>query len=125
MRRMLAAVFFVLTLSPAFADGDAAAGKSAFNRCRACHEAAQPMNKVGPYLAGVVGRTAGTVENYVYSDAMKDAGAGGLVWDEQNIAEYLKDPKGKVPGNRMAFAGMKDDAMIANIIAYLKADPKP
>ncbi len=125
MRRMLAAAIVAATASPAFADGDATEGKAAFNRCRACHEATQEMNKVGPHLVGIVGRPAGTLENYVYSEAMKDAGAGGLVWDEQNIAEYLKDPKGKVPGNKMAFAGMKDDAMIANIIAYLKADPKP
>ena len=75
---------------------------------------------------GVVGRKAGTLESFQakYSDAMKAAGAGGLVWDEANIAAYLKDPK-EVPGNKMAFPGLKDDADIANVIAYLKADPKP
>ncbi|MBX3579547.1 MAG: cytochrome c family protein [Rhizobiaceae bacterium] len=123
--RMLSVALILAATSPALAEGDAAEGKAAFNRCRACHEATREQHKVGPHLVGVVGRTAGTVENYVYSEAMKSAGAGGLVWDEANIADYLRDPKGKVPGNKMAFAGIKDDAMIANIVAYLKADPKP
>jgi len=58
-------------------------------------------------------------------DAIKEAGADGLVWDEANLAEYLRAPKEKIPGNKMAFAGLKDDADIANVIAYLAADPKP
>ena len=117
----------VLGILPAQAEGDAAAGKKVFNKCMACHDAENDKNKVGPSLHGVVGRTAGSLESFQakYSDAMKAAGAGGLVWDEANIAEYLKDPKAKVPGNKMAFPGLKDDADIANVIAYLKADPKP
>jgi len=115
----------LLGLTPAFAGGDAVAGKAAFNRCRACHDPSNPVNKLGPYLLGVVGRQAGTAENYTYSQAMIDAGANGLLWDEANIAAYLKAPKEKVPGNRMAFAPMTDETAIANIIAYLAADPKP
>ncbi|HHZ10548.1 MAG TPA: cytochrome c family protein [Rhizobiales bacterium] len=113
--------------APAFADGDAVNGKNVFKKCMACHDAVEAKDKVGPNLVGVVGRTAGTVESFAskYSQAMKDAGAAGLVWDEANIAEYLKDPKAKIPGNKMAFAGLKKDDEIADVIAYLKADPKP
>ena len=117
----------VAGILPAKAEGDAAAGKKVFNKCMACHDAKTDKNKVGPSLMTVVGRTAGSLESFQdkYSDAMKAAGAGGLVWDDANIAAYLKDPKAKVPGNKMAFPGLKDDADIANVIAYLKADPKP
>ena len=117
----------ILGILPAKAEGDAAAGKKVFNKCMACHDAVNDKDKVGPSLHGVVGRTAGSLASFQakYSDAMKAAGAGGLVWDEANIAEYLKAPKTKVPGNKMAFPGLKEDADIANVIAYLKADPKP
>ena len=75
---------------------------------------------------GVVGRTAGTAESFLghYSEAMKSAGAAGLVWDEANLAEYLRAPRLKVPGNKMAFGGLTNDDDIANVIAYLKADPE-
>ena len=56
---------------------------------------------------------------------MKEAGENGLIWDEANISEYLVDPKGKIPGNKMVFPGLKKEDDIANVIAYLKADPKP
>lgn len=113
--------------SPALADGDAVKGIDVFKKCMACHDAVEAKDKVGPNLVGIVGRTAGTLESFAskYSQAMKDAGAGGLVWDEANIAAYLKDPKGFVKGNKMAFAGLKKDDEIADVIAYLKADPKP
>jgi len=115
----------LLGILPAQADGDAAAGKKVFNKCMVCHNATTDKNKVGPTLMGVVGRTAGTAPNFNYSAAMKAAGEGGLVWTEANLAEYVKAPKTKVPGNKMAFPGLKEDADIANVIAYLKADPKP
>ena len=109
------------------AGGDPTLGKHVFNRCIACHEAATDRDKVGPHLMGVVGRTAGTADSFLghYSEAMKSAGAAGLVWDEANLAEYLKAPRLKVPGNKMAFGGLTNDDDIANVIAYLKADPKP
>ncbi|TIV88072.1 MAG: cytochrome c family protein [Mesorhizobium sp.] len=105
-----AALFLLASGLAAHAGGDPALGKKAFNRCMACHEAETDRDKVGPHLLGVVGRKAG---------------AAGLVWDEANLAEYLKAPRQKVPGNRMAFAGLTSDDDIANVIAYLKADPKP
>jgi cytochrome c len=122
-----AAVLLFAGILAAHADGDVALGKKVFNRCIACHEAATDRDKIGPHLLGVVGRTAGTAESFLshYSQAMKDAGAAGLVWDEANLAQYLSAPKQKVPGNKMGFTGLTNDADIANVIAYLKADPKP
>ncbi|WP_202300152.1 c-type cytochrome [Mesorhizobium sp. 131-2-1] len=120
-----AAILVFAGIGAAHAAGDAALGKKVFNRCMACHDATTDHDKVGPHLLGVVGRTAGTAANFNYSQAMKDAGAGGLVWDEANLALYLRAPKLKVPGNKMGFSGLTNDADIANVIAYLKADPKP
>ncbi|MER8551831.1 cytochrome c family protein [Mesorhizobium sp. M0976] len=122
-----ATAFLIAGIVAAHADGDAALGKKVFNRCMVCHEATSDRDKVGPHLLGVVGRTAGTADSYLsrYSQAMKDAGAAGLVWDETNLAEYLRAPRQKVPGNKMAFSGLTSDDDIANVIAYLKADPKP
>jgi cytochrome c len=111
----------------ALADGDAEAGKRVFNRCMACHDGKREVNKVGPHLVGIVGRKAGGLESFAgkYSEAMVAAGAGGLVWDEANLAAYVKAPKEFIPGNRMVFVGIKDDEDLANLIAWLKADPKP
>jgi cytochrome c len=111
--------------TPAFAEGDAAAGKVVFKKCMACHAADKEQNKVGPHLVGIVGRKAAAIEGFAYSDAMKAKGAEGLVWDEANITAYSKAPKEFIAGNKMAFAGLKKDEDIVNLIAYLKADPKP
>lgn len=102
---------------------DAAAGEKVFNKCKACHVADEDKNKVGPSLKGVIGRTAGTHPNFSYSAAMIDAGKGGLVWTEEKLTEYLKDPKAMVKGTKMAFPGLKKDDEIANVIAYLKQHP--
>lgn len=122
----LLAVIFPASASAQGA-GDAIAGKKVFNKCIACHDAKTEKNKIGPSLLGVVGRTAGALESYEskYSDNMKEAGAGGLVWDEANLTAYLRDPKAVIPKGKMAFPGLKDDADLANVIAYLSADSKP
>ena len=113
----------VLFAAPALAEGDAAKGEKVFAKCKACHENEKGVNKVGPTLKGVVGRKAGTVEGYKYSEAMAAKGTEGLVWDEANIASYLADPKGFVPKNKMALAALKKPEEIADVIAYLKAHP--
>jgi len=112
---------------PAKADGDAVAGKKVFNKCMACHDAKTDKDKVGPSLMTVYGRTAGTWESYLskYSANMKELGEGGLVWDDENLTAYLHHPKEVVPEGKMAFPGLKSDDDLANVIAYLKADPKP
>ncbi|SMF20221.1 cytochrome c [Azospirillum oryzae] len=125
MRNILLASVLLIsggTVAAQAADGDAAAGKTVFNVCKACHtiEAGGP-NRVGPNLHGVVGRKAGSHDGFSYSAPMKDS---GITWDEAKLSEYLKDPKGTVPGNKMAFAGIKDDAKRADLIAYLASESK-
>ena len=98
--------------------GDAAKGETVFKKCTACHNAeAPPKNGIGPSLHGVIGRKAGSVEGFKYSDAMKGS---GIVWEEKTIDAYLKDPKGYVPKNKMVFVGLPKDADRADVIAYLK-----
>lgn len=104
---------------------DAVAGKTVFRRCTPCHDAVQPQNKVGPHLVGVVGRPAGSVAGYRYSANLVELAAGGLTWDEETLALYLRSPKAVVPFGTMAFAGLRQDADIANVIQFLKAEPKP
>lgn len=108
----------------AIAEGDAAAGAKVFNRCKACHSADKPQNKVGPHLVGIVGRPVASLADFAkYSDAMKAKGAEGAVWDEATLASYLADPKGFTPGNNMAFSGLKKPEDVTNVIAYLKSLP--
>ena len=99
---------------------DAAAGETVFNKCKVCHIADEDKNKIGPSLKGVIGRTAGIHPDFKYSNAMVQAGEGGLVWDDANLTTYLHDPKAMVKGTKMAFAGLKKDDDVANVIAYLK-----
>ena len=98
--------------------GDAVKGQKLFKRCKACHYVDREKHKTGPHLVAVIGRAAGSLDDYRYSKAMK---ASGLVWDEKTLAAYLKAPKKFVKGTKMAFAGLKKDMDIADIIAYLKA----
>ena len=99
--------------------GDIDAGAKVFKKCKACHWADKEKNKTGPHLVGIIGRTAGSLESYKkYSKAMK---ASGIVWDETTLTDYLRAPKKYLKGTKMAFAGLKKDADIENVIAYLKA----
>jgi cytochrome c len=115
---MAAASVVMLSAGTARAD-DAEAGKKVFNQCRACHVLDKPTNRVGPHLVGLIGRKAGSVEGFSYSDAMKNS---GITWDEESLANYLKDPKGAIAGNKMAFAGVKKEDDLKNLIAYLKEE---
>lgn len=115
---LAAALAAVCVLGAASAEAaDVAKGKKVFNRCKACHSLEAGKKKVGPSLHGVYGRTSGTLEGFKFSDAMKNA---GIVWDDQTIGEYLKAPKTYIKGNKMAFAGLKKQADIDNLLAYLK-----
>ncbi|WP_106203724.1 c-type cytochrome [Aliiruegeria haliotis] len=101
-----------------------ASGEKVFKKCKACHQVGDgAKNKVGPVLNGIVGRAAGTGDRFKYSKAMVEAGAGGMVWDEANLAGYLAAPKTFLKGNKMAFAGLKKDDDIAAITAFLKSHP--
>ncbi|MBE7197776.1 MAG: cytochrome c family protein [Parafilimonas terrae] len=112
------ALLLTLLCTSAYAQeaGDVAAGEKAFAPCKACHNFQK--NGVGPDLKGVVGRKAGTYEGYSYSAALKNS---GLTWDEANLKEWLKNPKAKVPGNKMIFQGIADDKKLTDVIAYLKS----
>lgn len=115
----LAAISLCLA-APALAAGDAAAGKAVFRKCAPCHST-EPVNRVGPTLAGVVGRPVASVAGYGYSPAMRAFSEGGRVWNEAKLAEYLQSPKAMVPETRMTFAGLRKIEDIADLIAYLKA----
>src|SRR4051794_9341186 len=97
---------------------DAAAGEKVFLKCKVCHQIGEnAKNAVGPVLNGVIGRHSGSVEGYSYSEANK---ISGLTWDEATFREYIKNPKAKVPGTKMIFAGLTSEADIDNIVASLK-----
>ena len=117
---LMAAAFasvFAAATAPARADGDPEAGKQVFKKCHACHNVGEgAKNAIGPELNGVVGRKAGTVEGYNYSEANKGS---GIAWDVATLDDYLKDPKAKVPGTKMAFPGLPNDKDRADVIAYL------
>lgn len=113
---------FALSGAAAAADGDVANGEEVFRKCRSCHQVgpdAKPGG-IGPVLNNLIGRKAGTVEGFNYSEANKKAGAGGLVWDEKTLLKYLEDPRGMIPGTIMAFAGLSDEQDRLDVIAYLK-----
>ena len=99
--------------------GNEARGERLFNQqCKACHTLDKDgARTVGPNLHGLVGRKAGSTEGFSSSDAMK---ASGIVWDDKTLVEYLKDPKGRVPGTKMVYAGLKQEAQQADMIAFLR-----
>jgi cytochrome c len=123
LRIALAALALLAVSPPALAQGDPAKGKNVFKRCQVCHVHDAKTNKVGPHLGDVIGRKAASVEGFKYSEAMTKKGAEGLTWTEENLAAYLKDPKGFIPGNKMVFVGLKKDDELADVIAYLKTPP--
>jgi len=96
---------------------DLAAGETSFRKCQACHAVGVgAKNKLGPELNGLVGRQAGSTEGYQYSPAVKNA---GFAWDLTSFNAFIANPRGKIPGNKMVFAGIKDETEIANLSAYL------
>src|ERR1700760_1652964 len=105
---------------------DVAAGKTSFNKCMPCHSIGEgAKNKIGPELNGLDGRKAGTVPDYSYSDANKNS---GITWNEAEFKVYIKDPKAKIPGTKMTFAGIKNENEVNNLWAYVSSfgpDGKP
>jgi cytochrome c len=107
--------------SAAAQDGNPDEGAEVFKKCRACHDVgADAKNKVGPVLNDIVGRKAGTIEGFAYSEANKAAGGKGLTWTEDVLLKYLENPLSFMPGTKMAFAGLKDPLDRKDLIAFLK-----
>lgn len=101
--------------------GDKVAGEAVFKRCAACHAIGEDaQNKVGPKLNGIMGKTPGTQEEFSFSESLVQFGEG-KIWSADLMAAWLKDPKSLVPGNRMAFGGIKDKKDLEDILAYLSS----
>jgi cytochrome c len=118
MRRLVFGAALVAAMAAGAAAEDLENGKAIFNKCRACHQIGESAkNMVGPVLNGLIGRKAGSVEGFNYSEANKTS---GVVWDEATFREYIKNPKAKIPNTKMVFAGLSDDQDIDDLFAYLK-----
>jgi cytochrome c len=127
MIRAFTVVALIGLASAAWAqDAEPMPGLKVFGACKSCHLVGPgAKNGIGPELNGLFGRKAGSVEGFSYSEANKDA---GFTWDEAVFAEYIKDPKAKIPGTKMQYSGLKNARQVADLVAYLKtfgADGKP
>jgi cytochrome c2 len=120
--RALGLALLLAGAGPARAEGDAGRGARVFARCRPCHVADQPQNRVGPHLVGLFGRKAGSVEGFRYSEAMQSS---GIVWDAATLDAYLAAPRDIVPRNRMAFPGLRQAEERADLIAHLRQVTAP
>lgn len=117
MKALLPVLALILTPGAAMAQ-DAAAGEKVYLQCRACHQVGPTAkNAVGPLLNGLFGRKSGTIEGYSYTAANKDS---GITWDDASFAEYIRDPKARIPGTKMVYAGLKDEQRVKDLMAYLK-----
>jgi cytochrome c len=118
MKIVLTSIAALLLTATAASAQDVAAGEKTFLKCKACHQIGEgAKNAVGPILNGLIGRKSGSIEGYNYSEANKSS---GITWDEATFREYIKNPKAKIPGTKMIFAGIPQDAEIDNLVAYLK-----
>jgi cytochrome c len=118
MRKFIFIAMLAIAGSSQVQAQDAAAGEKVFGVCKMCHQIGETAkNAVGPQLNGLIDRKSGTVAGYSYSAANKDS---GITWDEATFREYIQNPKAKVPGTKMIYAGLKDEKKINDLIAFLK-----
>ena len=118
----LAALAFIAV--PASA-ADVAKGAKVYKKCVSCHMIGdKAKNRVGPQLNGIIGREIAALGDYKYSKAMVKYAAAEKVWSEDNLSAYLANPRKTVKGTRMAFAGLRKQADVDNVIAYLKENAK-
>jgi cytochrome c len=114
---VLTAIAIIASVAPALAQ-DVAAGENSFKKCLPCHRIGpEAKNLVGPVLNGLEGRKSGSIEGYNYSDANKNS---GITWDESVFKEYITNPRAKIPGTKMVFAGINSENERANLWAFLK-----
>jgi cytochrome c len=118
MKAFVIAALSIAASASATLAQDLAVGESSFRKCAPCHGVGEDAtNKVGPVLNGLDDRKAGAVESFNYSDANKNS---GLTWNEETFKEYIRDPRAKVPGTKMVFAGIKSDREVTDLWGYLK-----
>jgi cytochrome c len=119
MTRTLMLITAVLAASSTAALAqDVGAGEQSFKKCLPCHSVGEDAkNKVGPVLNGLDGRHSGSVEGYNYSEANKNS---GITWNEETFKDYIKDPRAKIQGTKMVFAGIKNEKEVDSLWAYLK-----
>ncbi len=124
--RTIGLLLIALTELPALAlaDGDAVKGEKVSKKCVACHQFAKPENRIGPHVVGLLSRPLASVEGYKYSEAMTNYAKTVPVWDDIALSAYLENPRGAVPGTKMAFGGLKKEEERADLIAYLKSITK-
>jgi cytochrome c len=121
IRGLVCAALVLSAAGPARAEGDPARGARVFQRCYSCHSVdPAERNLQGPNLASVMGRRAGTLPQFEYSEAMTAAGRDGLVWTEEALDRYVVDPQAMVPGTAMGPVRISNPADRADLIAYLK-----
>ncbi|MBV8753632.1 MAG: cytochrome c family protein [Hyphomicrobiales bacterium] len=118
MKKVALAAIALAASTAAASAQDVAAGEQSFKKCLPCHSVGEgAKNKVGPELNGIDGRKSGSAEGFNYTEANKNS---GLTWNESTFKEYIKDPRAKIPGTKMVFAGIKNEEEVNNLWAYLK-----
>ena len=118
MRRAVLAAIALAASTAAASAQDVAAGEQSFKKCLPCHSVgAGAKNKVGPELNGLDGRKAGATEGFNYTEGNKNS---GITWNESIFKDYIKDPRAKIPGTKMVFAGIKNEQEVNDLWAYLK-----
>jgi cytochrome c len=116
-RAVLAAIALAASTAAASAQ-DVAAGEQSFKKCLPCHSVGEgAKNKVGPELNGIDGRKAGTAEGFNYTESNKNS---DITWNESVFKDYIKDPRAKIPGTKMVFAGIRNEQEVNDLWAYLK-----
>jgi cytochrome c len=118
MRQAVLAAIALAASTAAASAQDVAAGEQSFKKCLPCHSVGDgAKNKVGPELNGLDGRKAGIAEGFNYTEANKNS---GITWNESVFKDYIKDPRAKIPGTKMVFAGIKNEQEVNDLWAYLK-----
>ena len=118
MRTLMVTAALIAASMGAATAQDVGKGANSFKKCLPCHSIGPgAQNKVGPVLNGLEGRKSGSVPDFNYSEGNKNS---GIVWNEQNFEEYIKNPKAKVPNTKMIFPGIKNEQETKDLWAYIK-----
>ena len=117
---LAAGLILALSSGMALAEGDAAKGEKVFRKCQACHMVGEGAeNRVAPVLTGIVGREIASVEDFDYSDALKELAAADGTWTPEELAAFLEKPRDFAKGTKMSFPGLRKEDERADVIAYL------